>query len=207
MATFRRDLTQGGTYFFTLASAGRRQVFSRPEVIEALRQAIRQVGAQLPLTIIAWVILPDHMHAIWTLPDGDADYARRWGLIKRAVSRDVRGAHATGDVGNDVRGAHATDPGSVRTAHVLGIANLPLSTSQKKRHESGLWQRRFWEHRIRDEDDLQRHIDYIHYNPVKHGWVDRAEDWPYSTFHRFVRLGLLNRDWASGPVEAREYGE
>ena len=110
------------------------------------------------------VVLPDHLHAIWTLPWDDADFPLRWRLIKTWFSR-----------------------------------NLPLGehrrASRVDKGERGIWQRRYWEHLIRDEIDFARHVDYIHWNPVKHGFVARAKDWPYSTFHRFVRDGVLTEDW------------
>ncbi len=177
MATFRRDLTKGGTFFFTVATYRRQPILTKPEVIISLRQAIVDVKNSHPFEIVAWVVLPDHMHTVWTLPENDSDYGLRWGLIKRLVSRQA------------------------------GKARMVIpAKSQVKRNESGLWQRRFWEHRIRDDADLQRHVDYIHYNPVKHGLVERVVDWPHSTFHRFVEKGWLSQDWASMPP-AGDFGE
>ena len=113
------------------------------------------------------MVLPDHLHAIWTLPEGDADFSTRWRLIKSNFSRDL--------------------PRSER-----------ISTSRAAKSERGIWQRRYWEHQIRDEEDLARHVDYIHFNPVKHGLVARARDWPHSSFHRLVAAGLLHPDWGIG---------
>jgi putative transposase len=124
-----------------------------------------------PFVIEGWVLLPDHLHCIWTLPEGDADFSTRWSLIKRSVS------HFAAEM--------ALDP-------VLRKA------SARKRRESTIWQRRFWEHLIRDEADMERHLDYIHFNPVRHGYVARAADWPYSTIHRYVREGVYPVDWAGG---------
>jgi REP element-mobilizing transposase RayT len=113
--------------------------------------------------------LPDHLHCVWTLPDGDADFSNRWMKIKRAVSLACREEFYRDD----------------------------WMTASKSRHrESTIWQRRFWEHQIRDENDFARHVDYIHHNPVKHGHVQHVSDWPYSTFHRYVREGLYSCDWA-----------
>ncbi len=178
MATFRRDITKGATYFFTVASYRRQPILTKPELIASLRDAIAEIKKNHPFEIVAWVVLPDHMHAVWTLPKDDSDYGKRWGLIKRFVSREVGNA-----------------------------ATLKLTKSQGKRNESGLWQRRFWEHRIRDDDDLQKHVDYIHYNPVKHGLVERVSDWPHSTFHRFVEKGWLTQNWAGSTRSEGEFGE
>jgi putative transposase len=113
--------------------------------------------------------LPDHLHCVWTLPDDDADFSTRWMIIKRVVSLAC---------GEDYRRADW------------------LSASKLKHRESTIWQRRFWEHQIRDENDFARHLDYIHFNPVKHGYGQRAVDWPHSTFHHYVRDGVYAHDWA-----------
>lgn len=175
--TFRRDSTPGGTYFFTVVTGSRRPILAA--LVPELRQAIGEVRSSRPFSLLAWVVLPDHMHFLWRLPPGDADHSRRWGEIKRRVGR------------------------SVRTAH--GFDNQ-MGDSARHRHESGLWQRRHWEHRIRDDTDLHRHIDYIHYNPVKHGLVERAVDWPHSSFHTFVQRGLLPAEWGVAEVSG-SFGE
>jgi putative transposase len=175
----RRDATSGGTYFFTIVTRDRMPYLALASTLSALRMAVAEVRETWPFTSIAWVILPDHLHAIWRLPDGDADHSRRWGEIKRRAGRSVRAAH--------------------------GLA-LPANASARRRHESGLWQRRYWDHRIRDDEDLHRHLDYIHFNPVKHGLVERAVDWPHSSFHSFVERGWLTADWGVGGCEGR-FGE
>jgi putative transposase len=167
MPNYRRADVAGGTYFFTVNTLLRRPILTEAPVREALREAIRQTRLTEPFNIDAWVLLPDHLHCIWTLPEGDADFSTRWAKIKRYVSQQC--------------------------SATVGIAGL--SASRTKRHEGGLWQRRFWEHQIRDENDFARHGDYIHWNPVKHGLVTRACDWPYSTFHRLVREGRHLPDW------------
>ena len=178
MATFRRALTAGATYFFTVVTRERIPLLSRPEFLSALRDAVRLVRAELPFGIVAWVVLPDHLHCIWRLPEGDWDYARRWSVIKCKVSQ--------------------------ATAELLPPAS---EASRLRRRESSLWQRRFWEHQIRDDDDLRKHVDYIHWNPVKHGCVLRAADWSHSTIHRYVSRGELPADWGgSGEIEGR-FGE
>jgi putative transposase len=131
--------------------------------IERLRKSYRIVRERRPFETIAICILPDHIHAIWELPDGDADFSARWSLIKSGFSR--------------------------------GLEERPRSPSKIVRREKGIWQRRYWEHVIRDEADLARHIDYVHFNPVKHGHVTRVADWRPSSFHRYVEQGLLPKDW------------
>ncbi|MCL5669358.1 MAG: transposase [Gammaproteobacteria bacterium] len=181
MATYRRSITPGATYFFTVNTHLRQPVLTNEPFYQALRRAIRRVMDSHPFAIEAFVILPDHLHCLWTLPPQDADYARRWSLIKRYVSQD-------------------TQP----------LLAVPSAASRQKRRELGLWQRRFWEHQIRDERDFEKHADYIHWNPVKHGYVRRSQDWPYSSFRRFVARGIYPMDWAatlSLRVDETGYGE
>lgn len=167
MARFRRATTPGATYFFTVNTYQRRRVLTDARVYDALKRSIRDVKTRLPFAIEAFVLLPDHPHCIWTLPTSDADYAKRWNLIKRLTSQRTRDLFAQ-----------------------------PVNTSRLKRAELGLWQRRFWEHQIRDERDFERHADYIHWNPVKHGYVKIVALWPYSSFHHHVRRGVYPVDWA-----------
>ncbi len=174
MVTYRRNFVPGGTYFFTVNLADRR-VGLLTENIGLLRAAFRQVRERHPFAIDAIVVLPDHLHTIWTLPAGDADFATRWRLIKAAFSRECA-------------------PGE------------RISASRAMKGERGLWQRRFWEHTIRDERDFARHVDYEHFNPVKHRHCQRVSEWPHSSFHRFVRLGLLPDDWAGTSGCLAEHG-
>jgi putative transposase len=162
---YRRAVTPGGVYFFTLALADRKDNLLIREIVK-LRAAVRLVKQRHPFEIIAMVVMPDHLHALLRLPLDDADYPMRWSLIKSAFSYSLP-----------------------KTERIL--------PSRKLNRERGIWQRRFWEHLIRDERDLQAHTDYIHYNPVKHGYVSRAIDWPYSSIHRYVRLGWVAKDWGS----------
>lgn len=168
MPNYRRCRTPGGVYFFTVVAAEREPVFTREVTRAALRTAIQTVKREQPFHIEAWVLLPDHLHCLWRLPQGDADFPLRWAKIKRL------------------------------TRH-----NLELSSGAK------LWQPRYWEHFIRDENDFACHLDYIHWNPVKHGLVHRAADWPYSTFHRFVTAGVYSVDWgiAQKEIEGKPFGE
>lgn len=176
MTEYRRNFVKGGSYFFTVALADRKQRLL-VDHIDALRGAFRRVKALYPFTIDAIVILPEHLHCIWTLPEGDADYPERWRRIKGGFSRHVPSC---------------------------GLR----SPSKKLKGERGVWQRRYWEHTLRDEEDWERHMDYIHYNPVKHQHVEWIVDWPYSTFHHYVEAGVYPRDWAgSGEVGGGGFGE
>ena len=160
---YRRKYEAGGTFFFTVTLLERKRDLLVTE-IDLLRDSVRRVKRLYPFEIVAWVVLPDHLHCIWSLPDSDKDYPTRWRLIKLLFSKGL--------------------PKDERRSAV-----------RRKRGERGLWHRRYWEHTIRDERDLANHVDYIHGNPVKHGLVDSPKNWPYSTFHRYVRLGLLPENW------------
>jgi putative transposase len=162
MSRYRRAKREGGTFFFTLTLADRSSDLLTRE-IERLRRAYRTVQERRPFETIAICVLPDHVHAIWSLPPGDTDFAQRWNLIKSGFSR--------------------------------GLPAAPRSASKIERREKGIWQRRYWEHMIRDDADLVRHIDYIHFNPVKHGLASRVCDWPHSSFHQWVKRGELPLDW------------
>ena len=174
---YRRAQVNGGAYFFTVNLAERRQSLL-VEYIDVLRKVVGMVKERHPFTIDAMVILPEHLHAVWTLPPGDDDYPRRWMLIKTGFSRHI--------------------PHGERR-----------SASRASKGERGIWQRRYWEHLIRDEGDFARHVDYIHFNPVKHGHVSRAANWPYSSIHRCIEAGMIGRDWGAGICEndKRGYGE
>jgi len=168
MPEYRRIRVKGGSYFFTVVTFGRRPFLIDDRVRTALRKGIQEVRQSLPFSVDAWVLLPDHLHAIWTLPENDDNFGSRWAVIKRTVSRQC--------------------------GYVAG-SEESINESHSKRGERRVWQRRFWDHLIRDEMDLQRHLDYLHWNPVKHGFVKSVKDWPYSTFHRFVNQGLYPPDW------------
>jgi len=174
MATFRRDATPGSTWFFTAVTGDRRPWLACRTAIACLREAMATTKRLHPFGIIAAVVLPDHVHMLWQLPEGDAEYGTRWALIKRATAKALQARNAA--------------------------PRFVPRRSQARRHESGLWQRRFWEHRIRDDADLQRHVDYIHYNPVKHGYAARASDWPCSSIHRYIGLGWIDANWAAEPA-------
>jgi putative transposase len=175
---YRRITAPGGTFFFTLVTYERRSIFSDDGAVEQLRQAFRYVLLKHPFTIQAAVVLPDHLHMLWRLPPGDSDYSLRWRLIKSHF-------------------AHRWEEGK----------DTPTTGSRRLKGERAVWQRRFWEHLIRDDRDLQRHVDYIHYNPVKHGLVRAPVEWKYSSFHDYVKQGLYPRDWGQGEALVIELGE
>jgi putative transposase len=176
MVLYRRSRVPGGTYFFTVTLRDRHSTLLVDRVGE-LRQAFRSVLRDKPFRIDAVVVLPEHFHAVWTLPPDDCDYSGRMRLIKSRFSRSIARA---------------------------GVA-LPCNA----KGEYALWQRRFWEHTIRDEADLERHVAYIHFNPVKHGLVERVMDWPYSSFHQYVCRGMCAPDWAGRGIDggAGDFGE
>jgi putative transposase len=169
MSRYRRAKVEGGTFFFTVTLADRSSdILVRH--IDRLRRMYVSAQRRLPFETIAICVLPDHLHAIWTMPVGDTGYPLRRSLIKSGFSR--------------------------------GLPEQPVrSRSKTVKRERGIWQRRYWEHAIRDEADLARHVDYIHYNPVKHGYVTRVCDWPHSSFHRFVAEGTVPQDWGGDLAE------
>jgi len=176
MTQYRRASIPGAKWFFTVNVAERKGNRLLVDQIDTLRAAFRAVQAAHSFRIDAAVILPDHLHCIWTVPPGDSDFSTRWGLIKENFSRSIQ----------------------------KGERILP---SRAKRGERGLWQRRFWEHLIRDEDDFRRHADYIHWNPAKHGWVKSVVDWPYSGFHAYLRRGVYGSNWGGTDDAGIEAGE
>ncbi|MGE5220460.1 MAG: REP-associated tyrosine transposase [Chloroflexota bacterium] len=169
MANYRRNAFSGGSYFFTVNLADRRSQLLTHN-IAWLRSAFRFVAKQHPFTLDAVVVLPEHLHCIWTLPSDDADFAARWRLIKTEFSRQI--------AAREIR-----------------------SPSRIAKRERGIWQRRYWEHTLRDERDFARHCDYIHFNPVKHGYVSSAAEWPFSSFKKFVGLGVYGADWGGSKVD------
>jgi putative transposase len=175
MPDYRRNRVPGGIYFFTvnLFDRGSDLLVTR---IDPLREAVRKVRAQRPFLIDAWVVLPDHMHCLWTLPEGDSDFPSRWRLIKTAFSTSL-------------------------------LKTEQRSKAMIRRGERGIWQRRYWEHTIRDERDYAAHMDYIHFNPVKHGYVATPAAWPYSSFRRCVEHGLYPAEWIADRPESLEVGE
>ena len=180
MPEYRRAFAPGGTFFFTVVTARRRPILIEPAARASLRTAFNETARTRPFTIEAIVLLPDHLHCIWTLPPDDADFSTRWRLIKTMMTRRYLAAGGRESLRNRSRLGHG---------------------------ERGVWQRRSWEHTIRTEDRFIGLCDYIHYNPVKHGYVDCPHAWQYSSFERFVRARRYERSWncgcnaALGPVD------
>jgi putative transposase len=175
MPNYRRAFVPGGCWFFTVNLLERRQSLL-VDRIESLRDAVAKTRKSHPFTIDAFVVLPDHLHAVWTLPPSDADFPTRWRLIKMHFAKAL--------------------PKQER-----------LSAVRKARGERGIWQRRYWEHLIRDDADYARHIEYCYINPVKHGLAPRVRDWPHSSFHRDVKRGIFPADWGGGMAASGNFGE
>ncbi len=163
MSVYRRNYVAGGTYFFTVNLLDRKKTLL-VDYVTCLRESVAKVKRRRPFYIDAWVVLPDHMHAVWTLPVDDADYSGRWREIKKEFNRYIP-------------------------------AGELLSPARQQQCERGIWQRRFWEHTIKSEQDYHHHINYVHINPLKHGLVTQVKDWPYSSFHLYVKKGIYPSDW------------
>ncbi|MES9942929.1 MAG: transposase [Candidatus Thiodiazotropha sp. 6PLUC2] len=168
MSNYRRSNMPGGTYFFTLVTHNRKPLFSTDRTRKILHRAIADVKERRPFKVEAICLLPDHIHTVWRLPVGDSAYPQRWNEIKGIFTKHFR------DISSDEE---------------------KISQSRQRKGEGGLWQRRFWEHLIRDENDLKNHMDYLHFNPVKHRLVDQVVDWPWSSFHSYVKAGIYPVDW------------
>jgi putative transposase len=175
MPDYRRNRVPGATYFFTVNLFDRRSELLVTHVA-LLREVVRRVRDRTPFHIDTWVVLPDHMHCLWTLPPDDSDFPGRWRAIKIAFSKAIPTSEARSQV-------------------------------MRRRGERGIWQRRYWEHTIRDERDYAAHMDYIHFNPVKHGYVENTSDWPFSSFRRCVAAGLYPMSWAGDDGKIAEAGE
>jgi putative transposase len=177
MPNYRRNRVPGGTFFFTVNLRDRASDLLVTR-IDALRNAVRQTRSLAPFHIDAWVVLPNHMHCLWTLPEGDSDFPKRWHAIKAAFSKS------------------------------LPLDGTP-TPNMARRGYRGIWQRGYWEHTIRDDRDYAAHIDYTHFNPVKHGFVTTPADWPFSSFHRRVSDGMYPAGWgrAAAVNAPRQTGE
>ena len=175
MPNYRRAFVPGGCWFFTVNLLNRRASILTDK-IEALRDAMRRTRQRYPIQIDAFVVLPDHLHGVWTLPPGDADFSTRWRLIKSYFAKSIPKTEW-------------------------------LSPVRQARRERGIWQRRFWEHLIKDENDFEQHVNYCYINPVKHGHVSRVQDWPFSSFHRDVAAGIFPLDWGGDVACSGEFGE
>jgi putative transposase len=175
MPEYRRIKQPGGTFFFTVVTFDRKPILTTPESRPIFRKAWKDVQVKHPFQTLAICLLPDHLHTIWQLPEGDTNYALRWNEIKRHFSHEY--------------------------LQVVGEGDTSRNESRKKRREVAIWQRRYWTHILFDQDDLNNHIDYIHFNPLKHGLVKQVMDWPWSSFHRYMRMGVYSQDWCRSAEE------
>jgi putative transposase len=171
MPNYRRAHVPGGTYFFTVKTERNAPLFRDERAAALLGSILRQASEHWPFVTKAIVLLPDHLHVIWCLPPGDDRYSTRWAWIKKEFTKQFL---------------------------ALGGTEQAISDSKRRHRRRGVWQRKFWEHTIEDEDDFQAHFDYIHWNPVKHGYVQCPSDWPHSSFHRWVAAGVYEQDWGCG---------
>ena len=168
MPNYRRAYVPGGSFFFTVVVHRRRHLFADPPATALLGSVLRRCQMRWPFTVNAVVLLPDHLHAIWSLPAGDSEYPRRWGWTKKEFTQRWL---------------------------AIGGRDYVVSEGRKHQRRRGIWQPRYWEHTLEDEDDFERHFDYIHWNPVKHGYVRCPGEWPQSSIHRYARLGVYDGNW------------
>ncbi len=187
MSNYRRAHIPGGTFFFTIKTENNAPIFAEQHNVILLGQIIRETKERWPFEVNAMVLLPDHLHAIWSLPPGDDDYPARWGWFKKEFTKRY-----LSQGGNEQH----------------------TSPSRKRYRRRGVWQRRYWEHTIEDEEDFEAHFDYVHWNPVKHKYVSCPRDWPHSSFHRWVVAGVYDIHWGCGqrvPMSVansdRDFGE
>ena len=174
MSRYRRVRLDGGVFFFTVVTYQRQPILNTELGVVCLRRAWRETSATMPFEVEAVCVLPEHLHTVWSLPDGDDDYSARWRKLKGIFSREYREG---------------------------GGCHPEATPSQRRKREVGVWQRRYWEHRIRDENDFRRHVDYTHFNPVKHGYVSKVADWRLSSFHDHVKRGWIDVDWGTTEPE------
>jgi putative transposase len=185
VSDYRRNYVAGGTFFFTLVSYNRRPILTTDLGRRCLREAMATIKNVAPFNLLGICLLPEHLHTVWILPPGDADFPARWKRIKHEFSSRWLAAGGT---------------------------DAEVTSAERKEGRRGVWQPRYWEHTVRDEEDLERCVDYIHWNPRKHGLVRRVQDWPYSSFHRFVGEGQYELHWGGTEPESianrnEEWGE
>ncbi|RCS52696.1 transposase [Bremerella cremea] len=178
MPNYRRARVPGGMYFFTLVTENRAPIFRDSTYVRLLGKLLREAKQRWPFRVEAMVLLPDHLHAVWGLPRGDDRYSLRWGWIKKEFSREY-----------------------LR----LGGKQQATSRSRRRNRRFGVWQRRFWEHTVQDEDEYRAYLDYIHWNPAKHGHALAPGEWPHSTFNRWVEAGLYEPDWGRLPPDEQRW--
>ena len=168
MPNYRRWRREGGCFFLTVVTCGREPLFRGAQARTLLREAMDAVCRERPWKTEATVVLPEHWHALWRLPEGDTDYSTRVRRVKKLFTR---------------------------TWLAAGGRERPVTASQRRLRRRGIWQARFWEHTIRDAADFKMHLDYVHMNPVRHGLVARPGDWAFSSFRRWVAMGEYEADW------------
>lgn len=170
MPNYRRYHVAGGTYFFTLKSEGNSPVFHKQSNVRLLGDVFREMRSRWPLEIHAIVLLPDHLHTIWSLPSGDTEYPLRWAWLKKEFTK-----------------RYLAQAGEEQAR----------SASRRRNRRRGVWQRRYWEHTIQEERDFESLFDYVHWNPVKHGYVKSPADWPHSSFRRWMQEGVYSANWGA----------
>jgi putative transposase len=180
MPNYCRWFVAGGCFFFTVVVHQRRRLFDDPRAVALLGNIMRECNGRWPYTVNAMVLLPDHLHVIWTLPASDAEYSKRLGWIKKEFTKRWEIGRAMPD---ELRAKRQAQP------------DLRISAARQRERRHGIWQPRFWEHTLDSDDDFERHFDYIHWNPVKHGYVQYPHEWEHSTFHRYVDRGVYDRRW------------
>ncbi|MBV07718.1 MAG: transposase [Rubinisphaera sp.] len=186
MPNYRRAHIPGATYFFTAKTENNATIFNSENSIIQLKQVIQETRKRWPFEIPAIVVLPDHIHTIWELPRDDSNFSIRWSWLKKELTK--------------------------RYLKEGGIEQ-PISLSRERNRRRGVWQRRYWEHVIKDEDDYEAHFDYIHWNPVKHGYVQCPSEWKYSLIHRWIERGIYDARWGCGQTtpyvlkQTKEMGE
>ena len=178
MSNYIRTFLPGGTFFITIVTYKRRPFLTTPTALQILKSAWRKTYRKMPFKLDAICLLPDHLHCLITLPENDSNFSKRIQMIKGLFS--IQYLRSGGEEGK------------------RGI-------SRKIKGEAAVWQRRFWEHTIRDEEDMQKHFDYVHYNPIKHSLVKSVVDWEWSTFHKYVRLGFYHENWGCAEIDYNKY--
>lgn len=171
MPDFIRAFVPGGTFFFTLVTYRRRPLFRDAGARGLLRRSIVEVQRRRPFKVEGMVLLPDHLHCVMVLPKDDADFSTRLRKIKEGFTRSYLAS---------------------------GKREAAVTSGQAAKGLRGVWQQRFWEHSISDYDDFARHMNYIHFNPVRHGLATCPHGWPWSTFAKWVRAGVYRFDWLCG---------
>ncbi|MDD3149488.1 MAG: transposase, partial [Candidatus Gastranaerophilales bacterium] len=169
MSNYRRAYEKNSYVFITITTFKRNPILIKN--IKILRNSIRKTKEKFEFEIFGIVVLPDHIHTILR-PKIIRNYPDIIKSIKTDFSKNIDKKEITN-------------------------VEKYVTESKKKKGEKGVWQRRYWEHTIKDENDLYLHLDYIHFNPVKHNYVTKVNDWLYSSFHKFVKEKLYDENWGT----------